>query len=90
MKVLLDEMYTGLKEYFEIMGWDVSTAVDEGLEGVSDREIVEYAGENDFLVVTQDKKPADLADIEEVPYVYISKREIAKLIDSKIKSKYSD
>lgn len=90
MKILLDEMYTGLKEYFEIMGWDVKTATDEGIEGVKDRKVVEYAKENDFLLVTQDQKPADLADIEDVPYVFISKREIAELIDSKIREKYPD
>lgn len=90
MKILLDEMYTGFKEYFEIKGWEVSTARDEGLEGVKDREIVEYAKNNEFLIVTQDQKPADLADLEGVPYVLISKRSIFELIDSKIGEKYPD
>lgn len=26
LKLLLDEMYAGLKEYFEILGWDVLTS----------------------------------------------------------------
>lgn len=90
MKILLDEMYTGLKEYFETLGWNVSTVRDEDLEGVSDKEVMEHAKENDFLLVTEDQKPADLADLEGVPYVLISKRSIAKLIDSKIREKYGE
>ncbi|MDH4292133.1 MAG: DUF5615 family PIN-like protein, partial [Dehalococcoidia bacterium] len=63
MKLLLDEMYAGLKEYFEILGWDVLTAQDSGLRGAKDKDIVEYAKNNNLLLVTQDQKPADLADL---------------------------
>ncbi len=90
MKILLDEMYTGLKEYFEIMGWNVSTVKEEGIAGCADKEIVEYAKEHEFLIVTEDQKPADLADLEDVPYILISKRSIAKLIDSMIREKYME
>lgn len=90
MKLLLDEMYTGLKEYFEVMEWDVSTVQDEGIEGSSDKDVVEYAKENDFLLVTKDQKPAELADLEDVPCVLVTRRDIAKLIDSRIEEKYKD
>lgn len=83
-------MYTGLKEYFEVMGWEVSTVGDEDLKGAKDKDVVKHAEENNFLLVTQDQKPADLADLQEVPHVYISSREIAELIDSKIREKYPD
>lgn len=89
-KILLDEMYTGLKEYFEIMGWGVTTVREEGLEGVEDKEVVKHARENGFLIVTEDQKPADLAEIQDVPFVLISKKSIAELIDSKIRQKYPD
>lgn len=81
-------MYTGLKEYFEILDWDVSTVNEENLEGATDKEIVEYAKNNDFLIVTEDQKPADLAEMEKVPHVLVSKRSIAKMIDSEIRKKY--
>jgi len=32
LKLLLDEMYAGLKEYFEILGWNVLTVQDAGLQ----------------------------------------------------------
>ena len=90
MKLLLDEMYTGLKEYFEILGWDVVTVQDAGLKGAEDKKIIEYAERNGLLVVTQDQQPADLADLKGVPYVLISKREIARMADAKIREKYPD
>lgn len=88
MRLLLDEMYAGLKEYFELLGWDVVTVQDLGLQGAKDREIIEYAKKNDMLLVTQDPKPANLADLAGVKYVLISNAMIAKITDAKIKEKY--
>ncbi|MEM3731151.1 MAG: DUF5615 family PIN-like protein [Candidatus Bathyarchaeia archaeon] len=88
MKLLLDEMYAGLKEYFEILGWSVLTVHDVGLQGARDKEIVEYAKENDLLLVTQDQKSADLAELSGVKYVLISNAMIAKIADEKIREKY--
>ena len=88
MKLLLDEMYAGLKEYFEILGWDVLTAQDSGLRGAKDKDIVEYAKNNNLLLVTQDQKPADLAGLKGVKYVLISNAMIAEIAEAKIKEKY--
>ena len=88
MKLLLDEMYAGLKEYFEILGWDVLTVQDAGLQGAKDREIIEYAKNNNLLLVTQDQKPADMADLKGVKCVLISNAMIAKIADAKIREKY--
>ena len=90
MKLLLDEMYAGLKEYFEILGWDVLTVKDVELQGAKDREIVEYAKEKDLLLVTQDQKPAELADLMNVKYVLISNAWIAQMAGRKIKEKYPE
>lgn len=88
LKLLLDEMYAGLKEYFEIQGWDVQTAQDSGMQGAKDKDIVEYAKTNNLLLVTQDQKPAELADLTGVKNVLISKAMIAKIADAKIREKY--
>ncbi len=88
LRLLLDEMYAGLKEYFEILGWNVLTAQDSGLQGAKDKDIVEYAKNNNLLLVTQDQKPADLADLKGVKYVLISNAMIAKIADAKIREKY--
>jgi predicted nuclease of predicted toxin-antitoxin system len=88
LKLLLDEMYAGLREYFETLGWTVLTAQDVGLKGARDKDIVEYARSNDLLLVTQDQKPADLAELTGVKYVLISSAMIARIADARIREKY--
>ena len=88
LRLLLDEMYAGLQEYFETLGWEVVTAQNAGLKGAKDKEIVDYARNNKLLLVTQDQKPADLAELTGVKYVIISSAMIAKIADAKIREKY--
>jgi predicted nuclease of predicted toxin-antitoxin system len=88
MKLLLDEMYAGLKEYFETLGWTVMTVQGVGLKAAKDKEIVDYAKKNDMLLVTQDQKPAELAELVNVKFVLISNAMIAQIADAKIKEKY--
>jgi predicted nuclease of predicted toxin-antitoxin system len=86
MKILLDEMYAGLKEYLETLGYDVFTAQEAGLKSAKDREIVEYAGKNNLILVTQDQKPSELAELLGVKCIFISSLMVAKLVDQKIKA----
>jgi predicted nuclease of predicted toxin-antitoxin system len=88
LRLLLDEMYAGLKEYFETLGYEVLTVQEAGLQGAKDRDIVEHARKNRLLLVTQDQKPADLAELSGVKYVLISNSMIAKIADEKIREKY--
>jgi predicted nuclease of predicted toxin-antitoxin system len=88
MKLLLDEMYAGLKEYFETLGYEVLTAQEAGLKAAKDRDVVEYAGKHGLILVTQDQKPAELAELTNVKYVLISNAMIAKIADATIKEKY--
>ena len=90
MKILLDEMFAGLKEYFEILGWDVITVQDAGLRGAKDRAVVEYAVNNNLLLVTEDQKPAELANLKDAKHVLISNAMIAKVADEKIREKYPE
>jgi len=83
-------MYAGLREYFEILGWDVLTVQEAGLQGAKDREVVDYVVKNNLLLVTQDQKPAELADLKGAKYVLISNAMVAKIADQKIREKYPD
>ncbi len=85
MKLLLDEMYAGLKEYFEAMGYNVLTAQEAGLAAAKDRTVVEYAEKNRMLLVTEDQKTAELAELLGVKCVFVSNLMIAKLVDQKIR-----
>ncbi len=83
-------MHSGLKEYFETLGWDVLTVQDIGLQGAKDKDILDYAKNNNLLLVAQDLKSADLADFKGVKYVFISNAMIAKMADAKIRGKYQN
>jgi predicted nuclease of predicted toxin-antitoxin system len=86
MKLLLDEMYAGLKEYFETLGYEVITAQEAGLKSCKDHDIVEYAQKHGLILVTQDQKPAELAELLGVKCVFISNLLIAQVVDQKIKA----
>ncbi len=88
MKILLDEMYAGLKEYFETLGYEVVTAQEAGLKSAKDRDVVEYADKHGLILVTQDQKPAELAELLGVKFVLVSNAMIAKIADTRIKEKY--
>jgi predicted nuclease of predicted toxin-antitoxin system len=90
LNLLLDEMYAGLKEYFETLGWKVLTVQEIGLQGARDKDIVDYAKRNALLLVTQDQKSAELADLIGVKCVLISNAIIAKIADAKIQEKYPE
>lgn len=83
-------MYAGLKEYFEILGWDVLTVQEVGLRGAKDKTVVEYASKNNFILVTEDQKPAELMHLKNAKYVLISNALIAKIADEKIREKYPE
>ena len=81
-------MYAGLKEYFEALGYEVLTAQEAGLRSAKDRDVVEYAGKNALLLITQDQKSAELSELMGVKCVLVSNALIAKIADSKIKEKF--
>jgi len=88
MKLLLDEMYAGLKEYFETLGYEVITAQEAGLTAAKDRQVVEYTGKQNLLLVTEDHKSSELAELLGVKCVFVSNLMIAKLVDQKIKESF--
>jgi predicted nuclease of predicted toxin-antitoxin system len=88
LRLLLDEMYAGLKEYFETLGYEAETAQEAGLKSAKDKNIVEYAQKNGLLLVTQDQKPAELAELRGVKHVLISNAMIARIADQQIREKY--
>jgi predicted nuclease of predicted toxin-antitoxin system len=81
-------MYAGLKEYFETLGYEVVTAQEAGLKSAKDRDVVEYAGKHGLILVTEDQKPAELAELLGVKCIFISNLLIAQIVDQKIKATY--
>jgi len=63
----------------------VQTAQESGLKSAKDKDIVEYADKHRLILITQDQKPAELAELQGVKCVFISNLMIAKLVDEKIR-----
>jgi predicted nuclease of predicted toxin-antitoxin system len=82
-------MYAGLKEYFETLGYDVKSVQDAGLKGAKDKDVVDYARKHDMILVTQDQKTSELAELTNTRCVMVSRALIAKVADMKIREKYS-
>ena len=86
LRLLLDEMYTGLKQHFEILGYEVETVQDADLKGAEDRRIVEHARNHGLLLVTRDQKTAELAELAGVKHVLVcSNVLIARWVDARLK-----
>ncbi len=60
------------------------------ITGAEPVEVEARARENDLLVVTEDDRPAQIADMLEVKYIWISPGVIAKTIDAEIREKYAE
>ena len=81
-------MYTGMRDYLEALAWEIETVNTTGLQGTEDSKVIEYAKKNSLIIVTQDEKLSDIAELKNVQCVLISRKMIAKLIDSELKMKY--
>ena len=88
MKLLLDEMYSGLKEYFEVLGYDVETVQEVSLSGKMDREIAEYAKKHGLILITEDRKPAELSELLGGRFFYVDNKTKAQMIHEKISQRY--
>ena len=90
MKLLLDEMYSGFKEYFEVLGCEVETVQDANISGKMDREIAEYAKKQGLILITEDRKPAELIELLGGKFFYVDSKTKAQMIYGKLQEKYPD
>jgi predicted nuclease of predicted toxin-antitoxin system len=91
MKLLLDEMFTGYKHHFEILGYTVQTVEDVGLKGSEDMKVAKYAYDNDYILITEDKrKPVDFMKILKGKYILVDASMIVKMIDNAVREKYGE
>ncbi|MEM2865780.1 MAG: DUF5615 family PIN-like protein [Candidatus Hadarchaeales archaeon] len=85
MRVLLDEMYSGLKPFLRLLGWEVRTVEEEGLRGAEDERVVEQAGRRGLVLVTQEQRVSELAKLRGVPCVLVGSGDIARIVDEKLR-----
>lgn len=89
MKILLDEMFTGLKEHFEILGWDVLTVEGIDMKGAPDKDVAQYAYKHDLILVTEDKrKPVEFMKLLGGKYVLVDTPMVVRMIEKEVKEKF--
>lgn len=86
VKLFLDEAHTGLKQYLEILGYEVETVLDVNLKGAEDKRVVEYARDHALVLVTSDQKQAEFSELAGVECVLVyPKVLIAMDVDKRLK-----
>jgi predicted nuclease of predicted toxin-antitoxin system len=83
--LLLDEQYTGLRPFLESLGWEITTVNQVDLAGKPDTDIMNYAKENDLILITQDVRLAQLAELNNLRHVLVSFPKIARLVDQELR-----
>jgi hypothetical protein len=61
-----------------------------GLQAVKGKDVVECTRRHELLLVTQDQKPQELAELRSIKYFLISNAMMAKIEDEKIRGKYKN
>ena len=85
MKILLDNQLNGMDRLLRIQGYDVTTAYELGYTQKTDEEVIKYAKEHDMILVTEDNKAADLAEILGVPIIHLSIKMKSKAVENELK-----
>lgn len=57
------------------------------MQGAKDKDVLIYAKKNDLILITQDQKLSDMAEIMQVKCVVISSGLIAKIADAKTRER---
>jgi hypothetical protein len=61
------------------------TVHDANLKGKPDKAIANYDKDHDLILITDDRKPAELADQLGAKYFFVDNKTKAKMIHDKIK-----
>lgn len=81
-------MYDGLKGYLEESGWQVKTVRELGCPNAKDSRVREYAKRHDMILVTQDRKSADIAEHNNIKTILVSFGDIYELVKKELRKKY--
>ena len=89
MKILFDEKLDGMDERLKNLGYDAQSVRKLQLEGKklsSDYSIINYARENDMIIVTKDTEFRKASEENNFPLILLDDEEILKVIVEKLKN----
>ena len=88
MKILVDENLDGMDERLKDLGYDAYSVRKLQMEGkklASDYSIINYARENDMIIVTKDVEFRKASEENNFPLILLDNEEILKMIVEKLK-----
>ena len=88
MRIMLDAMYDGMQEYLEEIGWSAITVKDIGSSSAKDSKVREHAKTHDMILVTNDRKSADIAQRNQINTILITLGDISELVIARIQKGY--
>jgi predicted nuclease of predicted toxin-antitoxin system len=86
-KILIDEMDDGWDEKLQKLGFDaysVKKLRSEGQKLRTDYSVINYAKENDMVLVTRDTESGQACEENDLPYILLDNEEIFKIVLDKI------
>jgi len=89
LKILVDEMDDGMDEKLRDMGYDaysVKKLRAEGLKLHTDYSVINYAKENNMILITRDTESGEACNENNIPYVLLDSNEIFKIVTEKLNS----
>ena len=89
MKILVDEMDDGMDERLIQLGYDaysVKKLRNEGKKLHTDYSVINYAKENDMILITRDTESGQACEENELPCILLDNNEIFKIVTEKLKN----
>ena len=87
-KILIDEMDDGMDEKLNSMGYDafsIKKLRAEGKKLHSDYSVINFAKENDMILVTRDTESGQACQENNLPCILLDNDEIFKIVIEKLK-----
>ena len=89
MKILVDEMDDGMDEKLRNLGYDaysVKKLLTEGKKLRTDYSIINYARENQMILITRDTESGQACAENNLPCILLDNNEIFKIVVEKLKN----
>ena len=89
MKILVDEMDDGMDERLIQLGYDaysVKKLRSEGKKLHTDNSVINYAKENDMILITRDTESGKACEENGLPCILLDNNEIFKIVTEKLKT----
>ncbi len=88
LKILVDEMDDGMDERLKEIGYDaysVKKLRTEGKKLRTDYSVINYARENNMILITSDAESGQACEENKLPYILLDNEEIFKIVVKKLK-----